>query len=110
MDASSPRVIGTTSWSVGGVDRRDDPQVALGRVAQHAQCLLVAGGVVGRHGGLHAVELDQGRPAGVPPSKVCAGSPRARNRPPAARIAGPARAAYAATRSGSEMRVKKLIQ
>jgi hypothetical protein len=38
--------------------RFDDANVALGGVAQHLQCGLIAGPVVGGDGFLHAVEFD----------------------------------------------------
>jgi hypothetical protein len=46
----------------------------------------------------------------MPDSKAAAGSPRARNLPPAARIAGPASSTYAASFSSSVMLRNVLIQ
>ena len=67
----------------------DYPYIPAGAVAKCAKRLLVGGTVVRVHGGLNGVELDKRRAQTCPALERYAGSPRARMRPPAARIAGP---------------------
>lgn len=64
--------------------------VAFGAVAELRECLLVCTAAVCRDCGIGAIEADDGCAQSSDPSNTCTGLPRARNTPPAARIAGPA--------------------
>jgi hypothetical protein len=69
----------------------DDPQIAIGAFAEDLERGLIAFAVVGSGGLCDAVEFDDHDPLDEPGFvSALAAVPRARNRPPAACIAGPA--------------------
>jgi hypothetical protein len=83
--------------------RFDDANVALGGIAQHLQCGLIGGTIVRGDGFLHAVEFEHDDTLDYSLFVSFDGVARARKRPPAAIIAGPASLAYSARASGLEI-------
>src|SRR5215472_2681927 len=67
------------------LDALDDPQIAIGSLAEDPERFLVAGAVVGRRGLLDTVEFDD---HGTPekPGLVSLGRRSARQKPPARRL------------------------
>ena len=75
------------------LDAADDPDVALGPVAERGQRLLVVRALVGRDRGLDARELDHGRALDEAQLVGRGGHPAGEERPPPACMIGPASAA-----------------